>query len=95
MSVLSYNSSKTWAQVKYNNKLGWVSTNYLTSKITQDYKWGNTIARVNLRDLPSLDGNKLLTMPSGASIKIYEETNGWLKVSYNNTVGYCASVYIK
>lgn len=95
LSVLSYNSSKTWAQVKYNNKLGWVSTNYLTSKITQDYKWGNTIARVNLRDLPSLDGNKLLTMPSGSSIKIYEETNGWLKVSYNNTVGYCASVYIK
>lgn len=95
LSVLSYDSSKTWAQVKYNNKLGWVSANYLTSKITQDYKWGNTIARVNLRDLPSLDGNRLLTMPSGASIKIYEETNGWLKVSYNNTVGYCAAVYVK
>lgn len=95
LSILSYNSSKTWVQVKYNNKLGWVSAKYLTSKITQDYKWGNTIARVNLRDLPSLDGNKLLTMPSGASIKIYEQTNGWLKVSYDNTVGYCAAVYVK
>lgn len=95
LSILSYNSSKTWAQVKYNNKLGWVSANYLTSKITQDYKWGNTIARVNLRELPSLDGNKLLTMPSRASIKIYEQTNEWLKVSYNNTVGYCAAVYVK
>ena len=95
VSVLSYNSNKTWAQVKYNNKSGWVSAEYLTSKATQDYKLGNTIDRVNLRDEPSLDGNKLLTMPSGASLKIYEEKNGWLKVSYNNIVGYCAAVYVK
>lgn len=95
LSILSYNSSKTWAQVKYNSKIGWVSATYLTSKTTQDYTWGNTIARLNLRNLPSLDGSKLVTIPSGASVKIYKETNGWLKVSYNNTIGYCSAQYVK
>lgn len=95
LSILSYNGSKTWAQVKYNSKIGWVSATYLTSKTTQDYTWGNTIARLNLRDLPSLDGSKLMTIPCGASVKIYKETNGWLKVSYNNIIGYCSAQYVK
>lgn len=95
VSVLSYNSNKTWAQVKYNNNSGWVSATYLTSKAEQDYKLGTTTTRLNLRHLPNLDGKTLITMPSEASLKIYEEKNGWLKVSYNNIVGYCAAVYVK
>ncbi|MPN15916.1 hypothetical protein SDC9_163252 [bioreactor metagenome] len=95
VSVLSYNSNKTWAQVKYNNNSGWVSATYLTSKAEQDYKLGTTTTRLNLRHLPNLDGKTLITMPSEASVKIYEEKNGWLKVSYNNIVGYCAAIYVK
>ena len=95
VNIVSYNSDKTWAQVKYNDKLGWVSSKYLTSKTTQDYKLGTTTTRLNLRALPNLDGRTLITMPAGASIKIYEEKNGWLKVSYNNILGYCATVYVK
>lgn len=94
VSVLSYNSTKTWAKVKYNNKTGWVSAKYLSAEKTQDYKTGNTIARVNLRDLPGLEGKILMTIPNGASIKIYEQSEGWIKVSYNNTVGYCAAIYV-
>lgn len=95
VNIVSYNSNKTWAQVKYNDKSGWVSAKYLISKVTQNYKLGTTTTRLNLRELPNLDGKTLITMPAEASIKIYEEKNGWLKVSYNNIIGYCAAVYVK
>ena len=93
--VLSYNSDKSWAKVKYNDTTGWVSTNYLKSSLPQAYWTGTTTARLNLREKPNTSGKILISMPNNESIKIYEEKNGWLKVTYNNITGYCSADYVK
>ncbi|MEG0856242.1 MAG: SH3 domain-containing protein [Terrisporobacter sp.] len=95
VSVLSYNSNKTWAKIVYNNKTGWISAKYLKSEVEQTYWDGRTITRLNLRQSPNTSAKILITIPNGSKVKVYEENGSWLRVNYNNTYGYCSAMYIK
>ena len=96
--VLDYNSNKSWAKVKYGNKIGWVSAKYLSDKPLEesDSYWdGVTKANLNLRKSPSTDDVIIVTIPKNSTVKIYKEEDGWLKVKYKSYEGYCSALYVR
>lgn len=49
---------------------------------------------LNLRAEPSTDGQKLALIPDGKQVDVLETQNGWSKVVYNGTTGWCKSEYL-
>jgi uncharacterized protein YraI len=49
---------------------------------------------LNLRSGASTSASILLTMPHGATVKVEAASNGWYKVDYNGTVGWCSGEYL-
>ncbi len=102
VTVVDYNSDKSWVKVTYSGKTGWVSTQYLTDKapikpaIKEETYWmGTTSENLNLRKGPSTSYAVIVGIPKNTKIKVYEESNGWAKVKYQAYEGYCSALYIK
>ena len=108
VTLIKFNSDASWAQVKYNNKTGWVLALYLndeplestdskerTSENTDNYTQGITKENLNLRKGPSTTYSVLVTIPKNSTVKVYDEQNGWAKVQYKTYIGYCSALYIK
>ena len=49
---------------------------------------------LRLRDYPGTNGAVLAQMPSGASVTVYGEREGWYTVGYDGQLGYAAQAYI-
>lgn len=101
VSVIDFNSNKTWAKVVYNNKTGWVSAQYLSTKSQEpeqkeDTYWtGTTTQNLNMRKGPSTDYSIIITIPKNSDVKIYETKSGWAKIKYKSYEGYCSASFIK
>ena len=101
VSVVDFNSNKTWAKVVYNNKTGWVSAQYLSTKSQEpeqkeDTYWtGTTTQNLNMRKGPSTDYSIIITIPKNSDVKIYETKSGWAKIKYKSYEGYCSASFIK
>ena len=101
VSVVDFNSNKTWAKVVYNGKTGWVSAQYLSSKSQEpeqkeDTYWnGTTTQNLNMRKGPSTDYSIIITIPKNSDVKIYETKSGWAKIKYKSYEGYCSASFIK
>ena len=50
--------------------------------------------RLNLRDLPSLEGNIITSFKPGTAVTVLLRGNGWYKVSVDGKTGYMASQYL-
>ncbi len=52
---------------------------------------------VNVRDLPSTDGNKLGGLSSGQEVKVTGKCNetGWFRIDYNGKVAYVSNSYLQ
>ena len=94
-----------WSKVRVNGLEGYVMSKYLsdTSSDSTLYVRTNTGRGLNLRDLPSLEGNIiastdstiLATAPSGDTVVVLADAgNGWYKVSVQGMTGYMASQYL-
>jgi uncharacterized protein YraI len=86
--------------VIHNGLAGWMSDAY----ISFDPGPGNgpvpnyhtTTANLNLRAEPSTSAKILLVIPSGAKVTPHGLiTNGFAKVTYNGTVGWASTAYLK
>lgn len=101
VSVIDFNSNKTWAKVVYNNKTGWVSAQYLSTESQEpeqkeDTYWtGTTTQNLNMRKGPSTDYSIIITIPKNSDVKIYETKSGWAKIKYKSYEGYCSASFIK
>ncbi|HZS37911.1 MAG TPA: SH3 domain-containing protein [Polyangia bacterium] len=49
---------------------------------------------LNLRSGPSTSDSILLVMPSGATVSVEAVSNGWYKVNYKGTTGWCSGTYL-
>ena len=93
-------TSSTWYKVKYNNKTGYVSSQYVTlnndsSQPPTNITYGVTTTNLNMRSSASTSSSIIATIPKGTKIEILEKnSNGWYKVKYNNKTGYASSDYI-
>lgn len=101
VSVIDFNSNKTWAKVVYNNKTGWVSAQYLSTESQEpeqkeDTYWtGTTTQNLNMRKGPSTDYSIIIIIPKNSDVKIYETKSGWAKIKYKSYEGYCSASFIK
>ncbi|WP_337874788.1 N-acetylmuramoyl-L-alanine amidase [Exiguobacterium sp.] len=85
----------SWYRVSYNGTIGYVSSQYLKTYQPTTVKTYTTTANLNLRKMASTSGTILTTIPSGKEV-IYLSTYGsWYRVSYNGTIGYVSSQYVK
>ncbi|MEJ6529064.1 N-acetylmuramoyl-L-alanine amidase [Exiguobacterium sp. USCH10] len=85
----------SWYRVSYNGTVGYVSSQYLKTYQPTTVKTYTTTANLNLRKMASTSGTILTTIPSGKEV-IYLSTYGsWYRVSYNGTIGYVSSQYVK
>lgn len=60
-------------------------------------RWGTVTtdgSNLNVRSYPSISGAIIGSIPSGATVMINGETNGWYVINYNGLVGYASSQFI-
>ena len=85
-----------WSKVRVNGLEGYVMSKYLsdTSSDSTLYVRTNTGRGLNLRDLPSLEGNIITSFKPGTAVTVLLRGNGWYKVSVGGKTGYMASQYL-
>ena len=85
----------------YNNKTGWVSALYLSTKSQEpeqkeDTYWtGTTTQNLNMRKGPSTDYSIIITIQKNSDVKIYETISGCAKIKYKSYEVYCSASFIK
>lgn len=54
-----------------------------------------TKENLNLRQGAGTNYKILLTMPKGVEVRVLNKSNGWAKVAYKNSIGYCSTSYLE
>ena len=93
VTVLEYTNS-TWYKVSYNNKVGYIHTNYLSEKVTTPLASNEYIvlgSSINVRKGPSTAYARLTTLSRGTRVKVTGKSSNWYKVSINDKTGYIRS----
>lgn len=100
----------TWLKINYNGKVGYVSKNYVDfvdktedqpDTTFESYIGIVTASGLNLRSKPTTNSS-IITVLKNKSLVIVSEVvhtsdkvnSSWLKVNYNNKVGYVAKQYV-
>lgn len=102
--------SGDWSKIKYGNKTGYSSRQYLKdlntstsnpgggnsgSTSTSTKKMEVTATNLNVRSTPSTSGKILGKLSKGTRIDVMESSNGWSKFKYGSSIGYCSNDYLK
>lgn len=106
--VTYVSKSGNWYKVKYSNKTGWVSSNYLkkvatavktntqvassTAKTTIYY---TTSSNLNMRSGASTKKSVITTIPKGKKVTYVSKSGSWFKVKYGSKTGWVSSSYLK
>ena len=90
VTVIEYTNS-SWYKVSYNNKIGYIHTNYLSEKVVTPLASNEYIvlgSTINVRKGPSTSYSRLTTLKRGTRVKVTGTKGNWYKVSINNKTGY-------
>ena len=83
-----------WYQIKFNNKTGYVSDEYI--KLPNTLGTVTNASILNVRSGDSTGHTKIGTLKEGQKVEILKTmSNGWYQIKYNNKIGYVSSDYIK
>lgn len=99
-------SKNGWHKIKYGNRFGYVSGEYISTsntnqpQITPPSSNGSksgvvTVTSLNVRRGYSSSYSKIGSLTNGNKIDIVESKNGWYKIKYKNGYGYVSGEYIK
>ncbi|WP_297519056.1 SH3 domain-containing protein [uncultured Clostridium sp.] len=107
-SVEVIGKSNGWYKVKYNGEIGWISGDY-TNGIHSDSQGsggsgestnvsGNTtiqssIGWLRFRRGSSTNYSEIGKIPTGTTVNVLGQKNGWYKVSYNGEIGWISGSY--
>ncbi|MEF9991134.1 MAG: SH3 domain-containing protein [Romboutsia sp.] len=93
----------SWVNVKYNGKVGYVHSDYVSKSSDNSNGSGDTSVKstkivtatsLNFRSGPGTSYSKLGNLSKGTEVGVISESNGWAKISYNGKVGYVSSQYL-
>lgn len=105
-SVTVLAKGDAWTLIRAGRIVGYVETAHLTFSGTPPTEsneaptpvagWAKVTGTnsLNLRDGASYDAAVLSTIPGGALLCVFEQTNGWASVQYGTKTGYCAIEYL-
>ena len=89
-------TSNNWYKVSVNGIEGYVNGNYIEILNSQPGTKYTTTDKVNLRNAKSWSSDSvILTIDKDKTVYVLEKDSDWAKVTYNNTVGYLPTNYIK
>ena len=94
MTVLSEEGE--WSKVEVGGNTGYVMSKYLTetSAASTLYVRTNTGRGLNLRDMPSLEGNIITSFKPGTAVDVLVRGASWHKVSVGGQTGYMNAAYL-
>lgn len=84
-----------WHKVKYGNKVGYVSGDYV--EILKPISYGtvvNVSTNLNVRSGAGTNYSAIGKLYAGYKVEILEKVKEWYKIKYNSLIGYCHSDYI-
>ena len=94
--VIVTKTSGNWGYVKVNNKNGWVSTTYLTTKAPVTTKTMYTTEKTPLKKKASTSSSTLKTINKGAAVVVYSTSSGnFSKAKYGGTTGWILKAKVK
>ncbi|MBE6994704.1 MAG: hypothetical protein E7423_08710 [Ruminococcaceae bacterium] len=85
-----------WYQVVYNGQTGYVSAGYVELSDIMNVEPGAaqvTTDVLNVRSIPSTNGDVVTRLYSGANVKIIGINNGWFKVEGSDFTGYISAEF--
>lgn len=91
-------TNKSWSNVQYGNKNGWVPTSQLNLRYTKEtfaprqYKIKENAP---LQTTYTSGGKKITSIPKNKIVKSAEKYNQWFKVTYNNKTGWIQAKYLQ
>ena len=91
--VIEY-TNNNWYKVIYNNKEGYIHTNYIAEKVTTPLASNEYIvlgSSINVRKGPSTAYARLTTLSRGKRVTVTGKSGNWYKVKINNKTGYIRS----
>ena len=78
-----------------NNTIDIVQTTVTTTKAIPVQKFYFTTANLNVRRLPSMDGEIIATLPKGSKIEVIQDYDAnWCEISYGENAAYVSRKYI-
>ena len=78
-----------------NNTIEIVQTTVTTTKAIPVQKFYFTTANLNVRRLPSMDGEIIATLPKGSKIEVIQDYDAnWCEISYGENAAYVSRKYI-
>jgi len=94
MTVLSEEGE--WSKVEVGGNTGYVMSKYLTESSSEStlYVRTNTGRGLNLRDMPSLEGNIITSFKPGTAVQVLARGASWHKVSVDGVTGYMDARYL-
>ena len=90
--------NKSWSNVQYGNKNGWVPTSQLSLKYTKEtfaprqYKLKENAP---LKSTYTSSGKNISSIPKNKIVKSAEKYNQWFKVTYNNKTGWIEAKHLQ
>ena len=96
VEVLS--ESNGWSKIKYDGRLGYVSSQYLdveSSSNVSTTKKEVTANSLNVRSGAGTNYGIIGSLNKGTKVDVISESNGWAKLNYNGKIGYVSSSYLK
>lgn len=99
--------SKGWTKIKYDGRLGYVSSKYIESVKTDNSSSNSTTITktetsklvtadvLNVRSGPGTKYSVLGKLKRNQEVTVIENSNGWSKINYNNKEAYVSSDYLK
>ncbi len=98
--VTYLSKSSFWYKVKFGNKTGWVSSEFL-KETNEDKKEEvkekeiySTTSNLNLRASASTSATVIKTIPKGKQVTFLSKSGSWFKVSYASYTGWVSSSYL-
>lgn len=93
--------SNGWAKVKYDGRIGYISSQYLENVGSSSNTTTSTSTKVvnidglNVRSGPSTSNGIVGKLKKGEKVSVISESNGWSKIKFNSKEAYTSTMYLK
>ena len=78
-----------WAEIQFNDKLGYVSRNHIVLQRTEEQPLGTVVANLlNVRSQPNTRSSILGQLARNARVSISGIVDGWLQINFNGNTGF-------
>ncbi|MCR2045595.1 SH3 domain-containing protein [Anaerosalibacter massiliensis] len=88
--------SNGWYKIEANNKIGWISGQYVIA--TSDIQYLNTIqvtaTVLNVREKPTTNSSIVSQVKAGSAYIVLDKSNGWYKINANGKIGWVYGEYV-